>query len=249
VARRPEPTVFVVDDERDVCESIGMLLRSAGLRSRRFTDPLVFLDAIRPETPGCVVLDVRMPHLSGLEVQQRLLRRGTFQPVIFVSGHGDIPMALRAVRAGALDFVEKPFASDTLLDLVRRAIDLDEHQRSEGPAREQAASLVAMLTPREREVAEAVAAGESSRDTALRLGLSVRTVEMHRARALKALGVKSTADMIRLVLAARPLPSAAGAAKAPSPGEGRGRTARSHSRGAATTAPRVTRASPRGAAR
>ena len=115
-------------------------------------------------------------------------------------------MALRAVRAGALDFVEKPFASDTLLDLVRRAIAIDAQRRSEGPAREQAASLVAMLTPREREVAEAVAAGESSRDTALRLGLSARTVEMHRARALKALGVKSTADMIRLVLAARSQP-------------------------------------------
>ena len=215
MARRPEPTVFVVDDERDVCESIGMLLRSAGLRSRRFTDPRRFLDAIRPETPGCVVLDVRMPHLSGLEVQQRLLRRGVFQPVIFVSGHGDIPMALRAVRAGALDFVEKPFGSDVLLDLVRRAIAVDAQRRSEGPAREQAASLVAMLTPREREVAEAVAAGESSRDTALRLGLSVRTVEMHRARALKALGVKSTADMIRLVLAARSLPSAASGAGEP----------------------------------
>lgn len=195
--------MFVVDDEPDVCASIGMLLRAAGLRHRRFTDPAAFLDAIRPEAPGCVVLDVRMPRLSGLEVQQRLLRHGAFQPVVFVSGHGDIPMALRAVRAGALDFLEKPFRSDALLDLVRRAIELDARRRREGPVREQAASLVASLTPREREVADAVASGESSRDTAGRLGLSVRTVEMHRARALKALGVKSTADLIRLVLAAR----------------------------------------------
>ena len=201
--------MFVVDDERDVCRSIVLLLRSAGLRGRPFVDPLAFLAAIRPEVPGCVVLDVGMPHLSAFEVLQRLRRRGAFQPVIFV-GHGDIPMALRAVRAGALDFVEQPFRSDVLLDAVRRAIAVDERRRIDGPAHEEAATLVEALTPREHEVVRAVAAGESSRDTAERLGLSVRTVEMHRSRAMKALGVKSTADMIRLVLAAGSLPSAAG---------------------------------------
>ena len=203
MARGPEPTVFVVDDEKDVCASIVLLLRSAGLRSRAFTDPRAFLRAIRPETPGCVVLDVRMPRLSGLEVQQRLVRAGALQPVVFVSGHGDIPMALRAVRAGALDFVEKPFRADSLLDLVRRGVELDARRRREGPGREEAAGLVAALTPREREVAEAVADGRSSREIAARLSLSVRTVEMHRARAMKALGVKGTAEMIALVLAAR----------------------------------------------
>jgi FixJ family two-component response regulator len=195
--------VFVVDDEKDVCESIVLLLGSAGLRGRAFTDPRAFLKAIRPEAPGCVLLDVRMPRLSGLEVQQRLLRQGRRQPVVFVSGHGDIPMALRAVRAGAIDFVEKPFRADALLDLVRRAIALDAARRQEGRAREEASALVAALTRREREVAQAVADGFSSREIAARLSLSVRTVEMHRARAMKALGVKGTAEMIALVLAAR----------------------------------------------
>lgn len=204
MGRDAEPTVFVVDDERDVCESIVLLLRSAGLRGRAFTDPRAFLKAIRPQAPGCVVLDVRMPRLSGLEVQQRLLRHGARQPVVFVSGHGDIPMALRAVRAGALDFVEKPFRADTLLDLVRRAIALDAARRDEGRAREEALALVGALTPREGEVAQAVADGLSSREIAARLSLSVRTVEMHRARAMRALGVKGTAEMIALVLAARP---------------------------------------------
>jgi FixJ family two-component response regulator len=203
VAREAEPTVFVVDDEKDVCESIALLLRSAGLRARPFTDPAAFLKAVRPETPGCVLLDVRMPRLSGLEVQQRLLRRGARQPVVFVSGHGDIPMALRAVRAGALDFVEKPFRAETLIDLVRRGIEIDARRRKEGPARDEASALVAALTRREREVAEAVADGRSSREIAESLSLSVRTVEMHRARAMKALGVKGTAEMISLVLAAR----------------------------------------------
>lgn len=203
MAREPEPTVFVVDDEKDVCDSIVLLLRGAGLRARAFTDPAAFLRALRPQAPGCVLLDVRMPRLSGLEVQQRLLRRGARQPVVFVSGHGDIPMALRAVRAGALDFVEKPFRAEALLDLVRRGVEIDARRRREGPAREEASALVAALTRREREVAEAVAEGLSSREIAQRLSLSVRTVEMHRARAMRALGVKGTAEMIGLVLAAR----------------------------------------------
>jgi FixJ family two-component response regulator len=203
VAARREPTVFVVDDEDDVCNSIVLLLRAAGFRSRAFTDPAAFLKAVRPEAPGCVILDVRMPRLSGLEVQRRLLRQGARQPVVFVSGHGDIPMALRAVRTGALDFVEKPFRADTLLALVRKAIALDAARRDEGRAREEACAVVAALSPREREVAEAVADGLSSREIATRLSLSVRTVEMHRARAMKALGAKGTAEMIGLVLAAR----------------------------------------------
>ena len=138
---RREPTVFVVDGERGVCQSIVLLLRSAGLRGRPVADPLAFLAAIRPETPGCVVLDVGMPHPSAFEVLQRLRRRGAFQPVIFV-GHGDIPMALRAVRAGALDFVEQPFRPDVLLDAVRRAIAVDERrrERSSRPGRAPARS-------------------------------------------------------------------------------------------------------------
>ena len=133
--RKPEPTVFVVDDEPDMCESIGMLLSSARLKHRAFTDPVEFLHAIDPATSGCILLDIRMPRLSGLEVQQRLLRHGALQPVIFVSGHGDIPMALRAVRAGALDFIEKPFRAEALLDLVRRALALDQRRRQEGATR------------------------------------------------------------------------------------------------------------------
>jgi FixJ family two-component response regulator len=203
VARTPEPTVYVVDDQKDVCDSIVVLLRAAGLRACAFTDPAAFLKAVRPQTPGCVLLDVRMPRLSGLEVQQRLLRRGARQPVVFVSGHGDIPMALRAVRAGALDFVEKPFRADTLLDLVRRGIEIDSRRRKEGSADDEASALVGALTRRERQVAEAVAEGLSSREIAGRLSLSVRTVEMHRARAMKALGVRGTAEMIGLVLSAR----------------------------------------------
>jgi len=203
VPRRSEPTVFVVDDEPDVCRAIGQLLRADGFRCRIFTDPAAFLQAIRPDARGCILLDMRMPRLSGLEVQERLLRRGSLQPIIFVSGHGDIPIALRAVRAGALDFVEKPFRADDLLELVRQGVALDERRRAEGSGRDEAARRVAALTRREREVADAVADGESSAEIAARLGLSPRTVEMHRARAMKALGVKGAAEMIRLVLGSR----------------------------------------------
>jgi FixJ family two-component response regulator len=195
--------VFVVDDEPDMCESIGLLLDSARLKHRSFTDPAEFLRRIVPEAPGCILLDVRMPRLSGLEVQQRLLRHGARQPVVFVSGHGDIPIALRAVRAGALDFIEKPFRAETLLEAVRHALDIDRLRR-EGEAEEgEAAARVAALSPREREVGYLVADGAPSREIAEQLGLSPRTVEMHRARAMKALGVKTTAEMIRVLLAAR----------------------------------------------
>ena len=201
--REPEPIVFVVDDEPDVCRSLALLLRSAGLRHRTYTDPLAFLEAIRADQPGTVLLDVRMPRVSGLEVQQRLLRRGARQPVVFVTGHGDIPMALRAVRAGALDFIEKPFLDEALLEVVRRGLAFDERRRRQGSEQREWLALVAALTPREREVAELVADGSSSREIAARLELSPRTVEMHRARAMKALGVESTAEMVQRLLAAR----------------------------------------------
>ena len=197
------PTVFVVDDDPEIRASIALLMKSVKLEVRTFNSTADFLSSWTPEKPGCLILDVRMPAMSGLELQSVLLERGLAMPIVFLSGHGDIPMALRAVRAGAIDFLEKPFRDQVLIDAVHAALAQDAQERLRRTERKSVASLVGSLSPREAEVAGLVADGLSSPEIARKLRLSPRTVEMHRARLMRRLGVDGVADVIRLILEAR----------------------------------------------
>lgn len=233
-ARRPSggpprpvnaPTVFVVDDDEDIRSSIALLMKSVRLTARAFAGADEFLEAWRPEEPGCLVLDVRMPGMSGLELQAVLIERNATIPIVFLSGHGDIPMALRAVKSGALDFLEKPFRDQALIDAVHAALSQDEARREARKERDALTALVASMSPREAEVAGLVADGLSSPEIARKLKLSPRTVEMHRARAMRRLGVDSVAELARLILAGRALSAPAGAAgrrRKPAPRAARG---------------------------
>jgi FixJ family two-component response regulator len=196
-------TVFVVDDEQDICEAIAMLMRSAGLPTRTYQDPLRFLADYKPDQPGCLLLDVRMPLMSGMELHQELLRRRYTLPVIFITGHGDVPMAVDALQAGATDFVQKPFKGAELIDKVQNALARDSASRARddrlGPAR----GHWEALTPREREIAELIVAGRSSKAIAGELDISARTVALHRTRIMKKMHVRSVAQLVQLVMALR----------------------------------------------
>ena len=212
---RGGPAVHVVDDDPDIRSSIALLMKSVRLRALTHAGADEFLAAWRPDEPGCLVLDVRMPGMSGLELQALLKERGAEVPIVFLSGHGDIPMALRAVRAGALDFLEKPFRDQALIDAVHAALAEDASRRAARRDRDALRSLVASMSPREAEVAGFVADGLSSPEIARKLKLSPRTVEMHRARAMRRLGVENVAELTRLILAARALASSTAAPSRP----------------------------------
>ena len=192
--------VFIVDDEEAVRDSIAMLLRSVGLPTRTYPDAAVFLREHQPELPGCLVLDVRMPRMSGLELQQELNRRGWTLPVIFITGHGDVPMAVEAMRAGALDFLQKPFNDDELIRRVQKALRQDAQERAQLREREQLRQRFEELTPREAEVARLIVAGQANKAVALDLGLSERTVELHRAHLMQKMGARSLAQLVQMLL-------------------------------------------------
>ncbi len=196
------PLVYVVDDEPEFAGAIGMLLETAGHTCRIFTSPRNFLRSIQPADCGCILLDVRMPGMSGLEVQDHLARRNFRQPIVFLTGHGDIPMAVQATRAGALDFLEKPVREKTLLSRVRAALKQDARRFKNAAAQRRGRQRVDELSTRERQVGELLAQGCSSLQMADQLALSVRTVEMHRLRMMRRLGVKNTAQAVRLILEA-----------------------------------------------
>ena len=195
-----EARVFIVDDEEAVRDSIGLLLRSVGLRAQGFPDARAFLDAYRPEQPGCLVLDIRMPRMSGLELQQELNRRGWGIPVIFISGHGDVPMAVEAMRAGAVDFLQKPFKDDELIRRVQKALDQDERLREQLSGREQIRARFDALTPREREIAARLVAGEANKVIAIELALSERTVELHRAHIMQKMEARGLAQLVQMLM-------------------------------------------------
>jgi two-component system response regulator FixJ len=197
----PEPTVHIVDDEASVRESLAMLLRSVGLATKTFPSGTAFLDAWSPELDGCLIADVRMPGLSGLELQEALRGRGSTLPVIIITGHGDIAMAVRAMKAGAADFIEKPFNEQVLIDAVNRALASRPAGGQAGEARAAVEARVATLTPREREVMLLVAEGRPNKVVATRLGLSTRTVEVHRAKVMEKMQARSLADLVRMAIA------------------------------------------------
>ncbi len=201
--KRAEPTVFVVDDDAALCEALQWLLESDGLRVQTHLSAEAFLAACPREQPGCLVLDVRMRGMSGLDLQLRLAEYGITLPVIMLSGHGDIPMAVRAVKAGAVDFLEKPVNAEVLLGRVRRALALDAKRRRERRARAELAARLESLTPRERDVLEMVLAGTPNKEIAAELGIGVKTVEAHRKQVMQKMGVRRAVELARAVMRAR----------------------------------------------
>lgn len=201
MASEDEPTVFVVDDDDGVRGALGMLFRSVGLRVEAFASAHAFLAAYRRGAPGCLLLDVRMPGMSGLELQERLGSEGITLPVIILTGHGDVPMAVGAIKAGAFDFVEKPFNNQLLVERVQRAIELDAERCRESAWRGEVANRLSRLTLREREVLTKVVAGLSNKAIAKELGITDRTVEIHRAKVMRKMEAGSLAELVRMTLA------------------------------------------------
>jgi FixJ family two-component response regulator len=197
LAPRP-PTVFVVDDDTAVLKSLSRLLRSAGLAVATFSSPRDFLDRHDPNTPGCLVLDVAMPGLNGLELQQALKARGPDPAIIFLTGHGDIPMSVNAMKRGAVDFLTKPVNDDDLLKAIRVAIEKDRLQRQADAEVTEIQQRLATLTPREREVMHHVISGHLNKQTAADLGTVEKTIKVHRARVMEKMKVHSVAELVHL---------------------------------------------------
>jgi two-component system response regulator FixJ len=199
-----EPTVFIVDDDQEVRDALELLMQSIGLAAQSFASAQAYLDAFDPVRPGCVVLDVRMKGMSGLELQRRLSEEPLFPPIIVITGHGDVPMAVRGVKAGAVDFIEKPFNDQLLLDAVHRALEQDAEQRGEASRLADITVRLARLTPREREILEEVAAGKRNKIIAADLGISQSTVEAHRAKVMEKMEARSLSDLMRMLLLVSP---------------------------------------------
>lgn len=195
-------TVFVVDDDASLCDSLLFLIESVALQVRAFQSHADFLSAYDPEVPGCIVLDVRMPGMSGLELQELLNARQSCHPVIMITGHGDVAMAIRAMKAGAFDFIEKPFSDQMLLDRIQRAVEKDTERRRERAHARELRSRFDDITPREWEVIELVVAGESNRSIAETLGVSRKTIEVHRAHIMSKTRARSLAELVQFTLAA-----------------------------------------------
>lgn len=199
-----EPTVFIIDDDPAVARSLRWLIEAVKLKVELFTSAQEFLDIYDDTTPGCMLLDVRIPGLSGLELQEQLAKRYAYHvPIIFVTGHGDVKMAVRAIQFGAFDFVEKPFRDQELLDKIQRAIVFDAEQRGKVAKQVEITELISTLSPREREVFDLVAEGMSNKAIAYTLELSSKTVEAHRAKVMEKLHAKSLADLVKLSMQLR----------------------------------------------
>jgi FixJ family two-component response regulator len=201
-------TVFIVDDDDAVRSSLRLLFKSLGLATTAYASAQDFLAAYDPDQPGCLVLDVRMPGMSGLELQQQLSMRGAMLPVIFITGHGDIPMAVEAMQHGAFDFLQKPFRDQDLLDRVQRAIERDTENRMAVRATVAIRERLESLTPREREVLDLVVQGRANKVIAGDLGVSQRTVEIHRARVMEKMEARSLAQLVRMVMDVQREPAA-----------------------------------------
>jgi RNA polymerase sigma factor (sigma-70 family) len=193
-----EPIVFIVDDDGAVRRSLERLIRSVGLEVETFASAQDFLRRDPPGGPACLVLDVRMPGLSGLDLQKELATAGLGVPIIFMTGHGTVPMSVRAMKAGAVDFLEKPVDEQVLLDAVHQALDRDRQARSEQELRSSIEERVASLTPREREVLALVVTGLLNKQIAGELGTSEKTVKVHRARVMQKMEADSLAELVRM---------------------------------------------------
>ena len=194
-----EQTVCIVDDDEAVRDSLEILFRSVGLTAQTYASAAAYLEAYDPGRAGCLVLDVRMPGMSGLELQKRLEELGSSPPIIFITGHGDVPMAVGAIQRGAVDFIQKPFRDQDLLDRVQQALELDVERRRALHERRELEGRLERLTAREREVLDLVVAGNPNKVVAGELGLSQRTVEIHRSHVMEKMEVESLAELVRLV--------------------------------------------------
>jgi two-component system response regulator FixJ len=195
-------TVFVVDDDEAVRTSLRLLLKSVGLPVETYAAAQEFLDQFDPDRAGCLVLDIRMPGISGLELQQNLNEQHSIMPIVFITGHGDVPMAVEAMQAGAVDFIQKPFRDQDLIDRINRALEKDREMRNALRERDEIRRRMSQLTPREREVLELVTQGKANKVIAGDLNVSQRTVEIHRARVMEKMGANSLAHLVRMVIEA-----------------------------------------------
>jgi len=198
----PSANVFIVDDDEAVRDSLALLIRSVGLSVTTFSSANEFIETYDPSAEGCLVLDVRLPGMSGLELQQKLSEDGADLPVVFITGHGDVPMAVRAMRRGAVDFLQKPFSDQDLLDRVQQALAEQSARRQTMHSKATLAQRIESLTPREHEVMELVVEGHANKVIANRLGMSQRTVEVHRAHIMRKMEADSLAQLVRTVLEA-----------------------------------------------
>jgi len=196
----PDKTVFVVDDDAAVRQGLRFMLRVAEYDVEAFPSARSFLENYDPRRGGCLLLDVQMPQMTGLDLQQQLNVRGWRIPVIFITGHGTVPLAIAAMKAGAFDFIEKPLREDSLLESIERALRWNDRAYEERLERATLQVRMAALTPREREVFELVAAGEPNKVIARHLGISFRTVELHRAHIVEKLHARSLSDLIRMAI-------------------------------------------------
>ena len=193
------PIIYLVDDDEAVRDSLGMLFKSIGLKHEAYGSALDFLERYDPARHACLVADIRMPGLSGLELQQRLNDQHAGIPVIFITGHGDVPMAVTAMKSGAADFIQKPFRDQDLIDRINKALARDMEGRKGRAEEDEIRGRIALLTPRENEVMERVVRGQANKVIAMDLGVSQRTVELHRARVMKKLRLRSVAELVHAV--------------------------------------------------
>lgn len=195
-----DPTVFIVDDDAEMRSALYRLVRSAGLHAETFASALEFLDAYDPVRPGCLLLDLLMPYMSGLELQKQLKLEHINIPIIFLTGYGNVPTAVSAIKLGAVDFLEKPFDNEVLVDRLRRAIELDAAVRLAHHRHAEIGHHLAQLTPRELEILDMLIAGRQNKAIAHLLGVSVRTVETHRANIMEKMRADSLSDLVQMAL-------------------------------------------------
>jgi FixJ family two-component response regulator len=194
----PQPIVFIIDDDISVREGISDLLRSVGLGVQTFASTQEFVDSKRPDAPGCIILDVRLPGRSGLELQQTLGQLGIQLPVIFISGHGDIPISVRAMKSGAMEFLTKPINEQELLDAVQAGIERDRANRQDNALATELRARFNSLTPREREIMSLVVSGNLNKQIGFQVGLSEMTVKVHRSHVMQKMRAKSLVDLVRM---------------------------------------------------
>lgn len=197
-----EPTVFIVDDDQAVRDSLCWLIEAAGLSVKAFNSAQEFLAIYDPQWAGCLVLDVRLPGMSGLELQRELAQRQVMLPIIIITGHGDVSTAVRAMKAGAIDFIEKPFSDDLLIHRVRDALEKDAQNRQVSADRNHIQQRIALLTPREKQVLELVVQGKLNKQIAADLHLSQKTVEAHRANLMSKMQATNVADLVKQAMGA-----------------------------------------------